>query len=140
MSAISSAYNYASTGLSNYVRNIPSNTPTEAIKSFGISFTVATILSANPVHGAICGTLAATATLVQALVSPFFDQTRPLTDFEALFRNCIAFTGAAALGFAAFGTAAKVKTLIGFAFLNMVIRYFYDGQDSPRKANSFIYF
>lgn len=139
MSTLTSAYNAATTGFINYTSLIPKNTLTVTAKSFGISFTLGTMFSANPIQGAICGTLGATAALVSALVSPLFDQRRALSDIEAFLRSGLSMTVAGTVGLVAFGTAQHIHNLTGIVFFNLALRYIFDIKESPISATLSIY-
>lgn len=81
----------------NYVDNFPKNTAKQIAKSFVVMFVVDTILTTNPLHGLVMGSLSATTTLIHAAVSPVFkailNNPRELKFREEFIRGGIAIIG-----------------------------------------------
>lgn len=80
-----------------YVDNIPKNSAQQVIKSFAVMFVVDTLLTANPIHGLVMGSLSATATILHAAVSPIFksvlNNPRELKFSEEFIRGSVAIIG-----------------------------------------------
>lgn len=62
------AVNYATS----YVNDIPANWGRESLRAFIIGFTVTSVITGNPVAGAVSGAMGILTTSIHAAVSPIF--------------------------------------------------------------------
>lgn len=105
--------------VSNYYHSIPKNWKEEAVKGFALGFTVSTILTLNPAIGLTAGILSATATLIHALITPFFNKffaDHTMSYSVEMLRGSVAIVSAACLG-AAFANALIIESI----FFNLLI-------------------
>lgn len=118
-------------GVREYCKEIPRNTLPEAAKAFAIGFGVATILSGNPVFGALNGTLAFVATTIHGAVSPLFKRCigsrNSLTWGEEMLRTSVALLGTGLLtGLAGHGGVLRLLTkaiVVDGIFIALVSQY-----------------